>query len=555
MVNRKVANSEYDYSYEDCDYEYELARFCEENADRNLIKFRPYYPLFRPYEIINAVKKLREQELREREDELREREENEKKRLENEENEKKRLENERLREIDSDSDSEIEEVITVKPLVEKFDPSFPSIGQAIIMMKDNSEGWQTIPAKKTKPVVEVVKKTGSDLNKTRMCDSVSKKFKCRHHNCRFAHSTEELVLLPCQYGKDCNRVCFNKTYYSNSGDKVCDRHHPDENVEDYYIRVGLKKRGPPTEEEMQEIFDEFLADVKQVKQAPKPHKKNVWKKFENVQFKKPVEIKQKPVKLAAPDFEQQKIRDKNETVNRISQIKSSIVRNDDTISRFKSLKGKTEYHLAQIEKLQQSNDAFKNELTSLDEKIKSIDTRQKPVQVKVEIPVQVEVKPKAVEVAVVKKVKEEVKIYLYMPQCVVKVQSPVVSPKVEVIPKEKPSADDGWIEVKSNKPLQTPVIPIGDRNTAFDILKDKSKLEKVLTKTKMCSFGKNCQRGKNCRFAHSKRELTVRTCIFGNDCKFVKRTANGFVNVSKTKCCEFKHPDEMINNFYSRVGI
>ena len=91
------------------------------------------------------------------------------------------------------------------------------------------------------------------------------------------------------------------------------------------------------------------------------------------------------------------------------------------------------------------------------------------------------------------------------------------------------------------------------RSKAFEILKDKSKIDNFLKKTKFC-IHKNCKRGSSCRFAHNKNELLLTNCVFGNSCKFVKEDGNRFINISKTKICYHKHPDESLDNFYKRVA-
>lgn len=101
--------------------------------------------------------------------------------------------------------------------------------------------------------------------------------------------------------------------------------------------------------------------------------------------------------------------------------------------------------------------------------------------------------------------------------------------------------------------INTEIIPQNERTKGFDILKDKKKIERNLQKTKLCTYGDNCNRGEKCRFAHSKEELIVSNCVFGNSCRFVKREQNGFTNISKTKICLHKHPDENMDNFYKRI--
>jgi len=103
--------------------------------------------------------------------------------------------------------------------------------------------------------------------------------------------------------------------------------------------------------------------------------------------------------------------------------------------------------------------------------------------------------------------------------------------------------------IKPKKELLT-----NGRNKGFDILKDKNKIDTSLSKTKMCSYGNDCPRGKYCRFAHSKSELKISKCVFGDNCKFIKYTENGIENLSKTKICLHKHPNESEEEFYNRIN-
>ena len=90
-----------------------------------------------------------------------------------------------------------------------------------------------------------------------------------------------------------------------------------------------------------------------------------------------------------------------------------------------------------------------------------------------------------------------------------------------------------------------------ERTNGFIILKDKTKIEKKLFKTKLCSYANECKRGEKCRFAHSKDELVITNCVFGNSCKFIKKEDDKFRNISKTKICPYKHPGE--NNYHERI--
>ena len=89
-------------------------------------------------------------------------------------------------------------------------------------------------------VVETPKEVKN--NKTKMCDSFSSGHPCRHgEKCRYAHSTDELVILECQHGEKCLFVCTNsKGVFHNSNGKFCKFIHPTESRENYFARNGIK---------------------------------------------------------------------------------------------------------------------------------------------------------------------------------------------------------------------------------------------------------------------------------------------------------------------------
>jgi len=98
-----------------------------------------------------------------------------------------------------------------------------------------------------------------------------------------------------------------------------------------------------------------------------------------------------------------------------------------------------------------------------------------------------------------------------------------------------------------------------ERSKAFEILADKEGLQKRLTKTRMCnSVGTDepCKHGENCRFAHTLDELVISDCFFGNKCRFIKIHKEKVYNKDgDCKCCPHKHPQETIDEFYSRTGL
>jgi hypothetical protein len=493
---------------------------------------------------------------------------------------------------DEDEDEVVEEIVTKKAVsvvVVKFDGNFPSLEQAasirISKNTDISDGWTEIKDKK----VDAYADKKNSPAKTKMCESIASGKFCRHgRNCRFAHNVDEIMVSDCVYGKKCNFITCDNGIYCNNGKKVCGRLHPSEKLEDYHIRSGLKTRGPVTEEEMDSCYNEFLSQTAAEVKKPAKFVKYEFKKFENVQF---IEKKITIViasKSAPIDFAKEKIHEKNSITNKIRDLNLSINRNDETISRFKNSRDITEFYKKQISKLEGENKDKSSEIENMEIRLKNIDMEKPKQQAKPEP--EPEQKVVVVEVKQAKIVKPEATVTLYVspkkqivqpePQVVLPVlKAVVVVPKVvgkcwnqcseiqipinivEICQVEPVIDDNNWISVKSARKVKSFVSTPSsqnstyDRNSGFDILKDKTKINSTLTRTKMCSFGTNCRRGSSCRFAHSKSELTVSTCVFGNCCKFVSRNSSGFINISKTKICLHKHPDEHVNNFYQRIGL
>jgi hypothetical protein len=98
-----------------------------------------------------------------------------------------------------------------------------------------------------------------------------------------------------------------------------------------------------------------------------------------------------------------------------------------------------------------------------------------------------------------------------------------------------------------------------ERSKVFELLADKEALQKRLTKTRMCNSvdtDKPCLHGENCRFAHSLDELVISDCFFEDRCRFVKIQKGRVYNKGDgCKCCPHKHPQETIEEFYSRTGL
>ena len=83
------------------------------------------------------------------------------------------------------------------------------------------------------------------LQKTSMCMFIMEGKICRHgSNCRFAHTTDELLPKQCIFGSSCRLVkkvkpdTFVNLPHPKTG-KTCSFHHPEESKESYAKRLGI----------------------------------------------------------------------------------------------------------------------------------------------------------------------------------------------------------------------------------------------------------------------------------------------------------------------------
>ncbi len=99
------------------------------------------------------------------------------------------------------------------------------------------------------------------------------------------------------------------------------------------------------------------------------------------------------------------------------------------------------------------------------------------------------------------------------------------------------------LSLNTNNCIQNKTTKTNNRTDAFNILSDKFKLKDTLKKTKMCNKP-NCNKI-GCNYAHSKSELQVRKCLFGNECIY-KNSSN--------KMCKYLHPDETMEMYNKRLN-
>ena len=101
-------------------------------------------------------------------------------------------------------------------------------------VEDNS-GWiDVVDRKKKNNIPEVTTSTlvKNNINKTRVCESLKTKVKCRHGDkCRFAHNKEELVIKKCDFSSNCTN-------------QNCQFKHDTETDYEFYSKVGFKVNKP-----------------------------------------------------------------------------------------------------------------------------------------------------------------------------------------------------------------------------------------------------------------------------------------------------------------------
>jgi hypothetical protein len=119
------------------------------------------------------------------------------------------------------------------------------------------------------------------------------------------------------------------------------------------------------------------------------------------------------------------------------------------------------------------------------------------------------------------------------------------------------------------------------RSDIYDQLQDKTLIAERLTKTRLCfsvKKGVKCPHGKDkCKFAHSKEELRVVSCLFGDRCSYVCKK-NSYIESDQTfilynnkssenkdiglfnsrrnvsRICYYIHPKESKKNYIKRTG-
>jgi len=113
--------------------------------------------------------------------------------------------------------------------------------------KQEKDSWKKVEKKKivqTLPTVVPPEPKPTQNKYTMMCKSITNPAlgKCPHGaKCRFAHRLDQLVQTECAFGLKCR---FTKQVkpgvFCNHQNKVCTYWHPEETVNSYAVRIGLK---------------------------------------------------------------------------------------------------------------------------------------------------------------------------------------------------------------------------------------------------------------------------------------------------------------------------
>lgn len=96
------------------------------------------------------------------------------------------------------------------------------------------------------------------------------------------------------------------------------------------------------------------------------------------------------------------------------------------------------------------------------------------------------------------------------------------------------------------------------RMNAYNDIQDNEKNSHNMRFTQLCrsvKMNKPCRYGSKCNFAHTREQLSVPSCFFGECCRFVSRDADGFYTNTQQygKKCSFIHPGETKEDCLSRI--
>jgi hypothetical protein len=160
--------------------------------------------------------------------------------------------------------------------------------------KPLSDGWKLAETKKKDKIEK--DKTNDNDKKSRFCISFLKGLECSNVKvkgiCNFAHSLNDIQLIPCKFQTSCKMVFFDSTtnvYKNKEKNKRCEFIHNKETLDTYLCRIQDVKNAPSNKVE-KNLNSNILKDVTVLKQTTKSKPLlNAWQK--NQTNEKHVQIK------------------------------------------------------------------------------------------------------------------------------------------------------------------------------------------------------------------------------------------------------------------------
>ena len=435
---------------------------------------------------------------------------------------------------------------------------FPTISDALLIEKleksINKDEWIEVTVQKQQKQAKSEESEKTNI-RTKLCQSVINKTECKHgKNCRFAHSESELTKKECSYGTRCSFVHLKHSgiYVNKKGrDRICMFSHPGESALNYIERITVKKDDGSTV---------VSSPVKSAVVTPK--------KPAVINVKEKVQPKPKVIKFKKENDETERIRKRNAINIEIRTVQSYIRQKESAFDRLSKVKSDVNKHC--VDKLMVDIKVQKEKLKQLEKDYAYFSVVRKEVcdvvtDVTPITPIIVVEKQKsksqlnAEKLNLLKKAEAEKKAAVVVCKKAEPVKESTIGFSYAKIvgPAEEIKMQVPISDIASVKSIEN-VVSNSDRDDAFNILKDKTKISNTLLKTKLCmsvSKGVKCQYGSKCKFAHDSSELSISKCLFGSSCIFVENTNGVYRNKLGKKICEHSHPNESESNFYLRIGI
>lgn len=90
----------------------------------------------------------------------------------------------------------------------------------------------------------------------------------------------------------------------------------------------------------------------------------------------------------------------------------------------------------------------------------------------------------------------------------------------------------------------------------YNIIESSINNDKKFTKICKSIFEKTkCKHGDKCCFAHSPNQLIIKDCGYGSTCIHIYMENNLLKNKNPNKVCEFIHPQEDKEHYFTRIGL